>query len=866
MNGEVRVAVLGLLLGIAVVTAPTSVVAQAEARTFHIPAGELNGALQQFSAQSRIQLIYPAELAAGKKSASLSGDYTPTEALRRLLKGSGLELELVNDKTVVLKPAEAPAVGPAPAARARPDKNSADGSIEELETVAVTGSRIRGGTMASPLITIDAAQIREQGFTDLGEVIRSVPQNFTGGQNPGIVGAVGNVANQDVTGGSGLNLRGLGPDATLTLLNGRRMSYDGQHQSVDVSSIPVAAVERLEIVADGASAVYGSDAVGGVGNVILKRDFEGVTLAARYGNATDGGLTTREYDATAGTTWSSGGVILAYRDVSADPIYKDQRSYTQNMYEPSTIYAGNSLRSALLSLHQSLSEAIQFRLDALRAERELLSYSGQPTYYMYDRPEIGNSYVSPNVEVSLPGDWTLSLGGSWGKGDLTTRTAMVDRATGIPGPIRTCVCNESVSYEASVEGPVFALGGGDARLAVGVGHRSNDYLLRRVGVTGNATFTGEESGRFAYAELNLPFIGPESGIAGVRRLALTAAMRGEDYDTFGSVNTPKLGLVYAPIADVTFKASWGKSFKAPTLDQRHSTSVVYLDPANWYGSYADDANVLFVSGGNPELGPERARTWTASLVFHPESLDGLEVELSWFEIEYTDRVVYPVSFSSNEVLSDPANAPFTIFSPSAEQQAALLASVDVNYAGTSYDPGTVIAILDSGYTNVALQDISGIDLSSSYGFDVGVGRLTIRGSASLLDSSQRTTAGQRTFELAGTRGSPAEVNARAGVVWDWNGVTASAFANYTGGVTISAATAGAVQKTASFTTFDTTVRYDATAFGGMWSGLELALSAQNLFDRTPPLYTTTSATAPRYDSTNYSSIGRFWSVSVSKHW
>src|SRR5690625_3643622 len=102
--------------------------------------------------------------------------------------------------------------------------NASDTSaITTLESVQVTGTRIRGGTTASPVITIGSEQIQQEGFTDLGQVIRSIPQNFSGGQNPGVLS--GNlqgagVANQNMTGGSSLNLRGLGPDATLTLLNG----------------------------------------------------------------------------------------------------------------------------------------------------------------------------------------------------------------------------------------------------------------------------------------------------------------------------------------------------------------------------------------------------------------------------------------------------------------------------------------------------------------------------------------------------------------------------------------------------------------------------------------------------------------------
>jgi outer membrane receptor for ferrienterochelin and colicin len=107
-------------------------------------------------------------------------------------------------------------------AKTQPKKStdkSAAKAPTELQTVVVTGTRIRGGTTPSPVITIGSEQIKQEGFSDLGQVIRSVPQNFNGGQNPGVIGTAGGIGNQNFTSGSALNLRGLGPDATLTLLN-----------------------------------------------------------------------------------------------------------------------------------------------------------------------------------------------------------------------------------------------------------------------------------------------------------------------------------------------------------------------------------------------------------------------------------------------------------------------------------------------------------------------------------------------------------------------------------------------------------------------------------------------------------------------
>src|SRR3546814_10784616 len=124
-------------------------------------------------------------------------------------------------------------------------------------------------------------------------------------------------SNQNITGGSSLNLRGLGPDATLTLLNGARLAYDGFTQATYVAVIPVAAIDRMEVLLDGASALYGSDAVGGVANIILKRDYDGAALTPRYGRATDGGSEQTQVSAVVGETWTTGGLLIAGETTSS---------------------------------------------------------------------------------------------------------------------------------------------------------------------------------------------------------------------------------------------------------------------------------------------------------------------------------------------------------------------------------------------------------------------------------------------------------------------------------------------------------------------------------------------------------------------
>lgn len=846
-----------------------------EARDYAISSQPLGAALNQLALTADRQIMVPPELVRGHTAPALAGHYSLDVALTQLLAGSGLTYEITDKGTVLVKRSPPAPTRPEKSTLAPSEKASQESETTTLRAVTVTGTRIRGGATPSPVITIGAEDMQQEGFADLGEVIRSVPQNFRGGQNPGAVAgsaSLGVTANQNLNGGSALNLRGLGPDATLTLLNGRRMSYGGFAQAVDISAIPVAAVERLEIVPDGASAIYGSDAVAGVGNVILKRDFDGVAVGARYGGATQGGMGTHSYDVTAGTTWSRGGVIATYLDSSADPLRSDQRPYTDYMYAPFTVYPELHQRSGLLSAHQSVGDSVELRMDALRTKRRQFMQAGFGVAHYDTTTETTTSFLSPGIDFNLYNGWTISLDGTWGKDTIDyTSVAVADPSGAVLQTTSVCYCNKSRMYEIGAEGPLFALGGGDARLAVGAGYRRNSFQSRYY--SSSSMVGGDEDSRFAYAEASLPFIDAAANIRGVQRLELTAALRTEDYDSFGKVTTPKLGLIYGPNPDFTLRASWGKSFKAPTLFQRYAKRQVYLGPAAAHGGarFGPDATVLGTAGGNPDLGPERAKTWSASLAYHPLALSGFEAELTFFGIDYIGRVVKPVAKSS-QALSNPVYDEFVIYEPSPDLQAGIIATHQFyNSTGTvvgpdDYDPDDVVAVYYNSNVNASRQNIRGVDLSGAYRFDAADGHLEIRGSASWLDSSQRTTSLQDDYDLAGTIYNPARVNSRIGAVWNRHGLTASLFANYTGGVTNTWTAAGASEKIASMTTFDAVLRYAAGSDSKGLPVWDFALSAQNLFDRDPPFYTIDSVYQLPYDATNYSPIGRFLSVSVSRRW
>lgn len=852
-----------------------AVFAQDSVRTpvnIDIPSGDLLRSLQTLTRQSGAELVYREDILSGLKAEAVRGSLTAEQALEKLLEGTDFTSRRDPSGALMIIRRDRPASGNAPrpaVPRVSTGASQPDTPVGELQRLTVTGTRIRGGNTPSPVITIGSERIQEEGFSDLGDVIRSIPQNFNGGQNPGVLESGGTIANQNLTGGSSLNLRGLGPDASLTLLNGRRLSYSSIFQAVDIGAIPVEAVERLEILADGASAIYGSDAVAGVGNVILKRDFEGVSVGARYGGATDGGLRGREYTVTAGTTWMTGGVIATYRDQDADPLYASDKDYASSLFGPRSLYPANGVRSGLLSAHQSVGEMVDLQLDVLRTERDSDRYSASAANVTRVPAETRSSLVAPAIDVHLPEGWTLSVGAAWGKDDLHSWYETVNRSTGAESSaLDESYTNKTRSVEVSGEGPLFELGGGEARLAIGAGSRTYEFLGVN-NLVGSVNVQGDESNRFAYAELSLPFVGADKRMPGVDRLLLTAALRAEDYDGFERVSTPKLGVVYGPTPDFTLRASWGRSFKVPTLLQRYQATLVYNLPVAFGGGtgYPADAAFLMTWGGNPDLKPERAKTWTATLDFHPRAFPELRAELTWFDIDYTDRVVQPIA-GYWLAMDNPIYAAHILYAPSPAEVAAVAAIAPViDQGGQGYDPENIVAVFFNQYTNAMRQRARGADLSASYRIDVGDSRVTLRGSASWLDTTQQTGASQPEFELSGTIFNPADLSARLGAVWEKGGLMANAFVNHTAGVSVNGTVnAGPDGKTGSFNTWDATLRYRTGEGGGMFSGIDITFSAQNLFNRPPPLYVPMNlTTTPPYDSLNYSAIGRFLSLSVSKH-
>ncbi len=222
------------------------------------------------------------------------------------------------------------------------EKTTSDDNGSRLEQITVTGSHIPRAQIesAAPITVVTSQDIKNNGFGTVDDILRSLVQNngftqpnqFTTGFTPGA---------QEV------DLHGLGPNHTLVLLNGRRIAdfplpFNGQSNFTDISNIPVSMIDRIEILSGSASAIYGSDAISGVVNFILKRHADGTTIDYRVGGTQDGGGASQRLQLTTGGTWGGLESIFSLELNHQNPIFAYQRSYQDSNRDDPTLSDPNA--------------------------------------------------------------------------------------------------------------------------------------------------------------------------------------------------------------------------------------------------------------------------------------------------------------------------------------------------------------------------------------------------------------------------------------------------------------------------------------------------------------------------------------------
>lgn len=619
-----------------------------------------------------------------------------------------------------------------------------------LETFTVTGSRIKriDAETPQPVVRLTEAEFKATGFTTLGDAIRAMPA--ISGQS--LVSIDGGTS--FTPGVSSFNLRGLGNNNTLVLINGRRAApyasagFNGFQTVFDFNSIPTAAIESLEVLKDGASAIYGSDAVAGVINVTLKKNYTGLTTEFSFGNTLEtdsaeksfflltGGqagkislITTFDYRDRAGIDGadldytkesngtafggfdqrSSAGPIGAVRGLVGLAQFPNGRAgYTTPQASPTLAGAQNI--TPLYNFQENVGFTPQERSFGFytRAAYEFnenltgwadvsfrrseVTIDAAPSPY-FSSQEIGNApggtglfpatnpynpfgqnvvdlrwrlaeigrrvqdvkADSPRVVIGLDGnipstDWTWSGALLYSKNSIVQLARNVSSDQLVQNALNGIVLNGTLRYanpfgpnhpdivnylrinnpnyddfevrsgDISVSGPLFKLPGGDLSVAAGaevrtekmqnVGTQLNRDSQIVGGSAGSDTF-GDRRLYSAYAELSVPLH---------KKMELQLAARFENYSDFGNTTKPKAAIVFRPLPELLFRASYGQSFLAPNLAFLYttvSTSFTANTLADPLRPQDPRAQIRQFGGGNPNLTPEETDVYYGGVVLQP---------------------------------------------------------------------------------------------------------------------------------------------------------------------------------------------------------------------------------------------------------
>jgi outer membrane receptor protein involved in Fe transport len=841
----------------------------------------------------------------------------------------------------------------------------------ELGKVTVTGSHIRRAQIEGPqpIQVFTPDMVRNVGGVKLGDYLNYLPVNQMSTDSRG------NLMDPfKPAGASFFNLRGLGWETTLTLVNGRRaasFAAYGVGSFVNINAIPLAAIERVEILKDGASAIYGSDAIAGAVNIIMRDDYEGFDLSASYSGTEEGGAEEtsleligghnfgrtnvtavlswyeqeplfareRESTATVDQRWRGGydgrsafstpPNLILFDDYQAgvwnmqpDPACpEDAISYVEwaesdlchyNYNRTAQLSPGNERWAAQASVVSELAPALQLRATAAyhndKARRE---YAPAPVYWWpyipVDHPDnpfdqslllqarltqTGNRKPTTETDgrhfdlemTGLAGTWQWTGYASWSdsESDYVARGLVEDgrldaALMGMGGengdqwfnPFGSGSANDPEllawlqvpeiakfrtrerTVGAFADGPIFDLPSGELGAAVGLEYRDQgewqDWIQFRADFDDLATHRQVRSG---FVEFNVPIL---------YTLEAQLAARYEDYSDFGSHTSPKLALAWRPGNTLLVRASYGESFRAPYFYQLFAPPVEGEDqgiedslrcPVT--GDARDCQGIFRVEySGNPDLGPETGESWYAGIVWSPEAVRGLDLEIDFWRLTYDDRI-YDIN-SQYIIDAYPDNPDWVQRADPTPEDAAL---------GI---PG-VIELIYQRPVNIAKTETQGIDFAARYAWAMdNLGLFNAQIAGTYLDEFRETDPTSSAWEFNG-------VDLAGTAHWGWTGQprwrlvssldwsrgqnSASAVVRFMGSYEDASnwpdengAESDRPHRVGSWTSID--LQYGRT-FRALGDG-HLSVGCANCADRDPPLFLTSPV-----DRGVHSILGRTW--------
>ena len=893
-------------------------------KSYDIEAQPMDRALRVFAAQTEIQVAFSPDSVDGLVARAVQGEYPPESALRNLIDDSGLDYAFASQNLVVVRaPAESEereetSGKPRPASnrvltaqnrtsatqsqnqqtsRSDDEANDVEETPVELDEIVVTGTTIRGVVPESaPLEIFTAEDIARSGATTLERFFETIPQNLNSITPQGRLFGPG----KGELGESGIDLRGFGVGTTLILVNGRRLTAPGGG-SPDISLIPLGAIERVELLTDGASAVYGADAIGGVVNIILRDDMDGAETSLSYGAVTDGGHHRFVVNQSVGTSWQTGKALISYGFFDQSDLTAGDRDFV-NVLDETTLVPDERRHTLSVTAEQDVTSDLSTYGDILYSSRDSKfdTRTERPTIsrIIFGKRSLSQqqAFLSAGFDYSITDDLRLNVHSSYlnSQTKLSINNTTRDTSTDV---ITFELMREQkrdaevFDLSAKIDGKLIDLPAGELKVSAGAGFFNQEFTTPPInsGVSGNDLTTLRRKSHAVFTETFVPVISEDQGIPGIRRLEINAAARYTEYADFGSDVTPRFGLLWSPVVGLNFRGTYAESFRAPTLGELNPLDgAADILPLNIFGGlipdiFSDDGSTVLLSltgsGGRP-LRPEFSESFTLGVDFRPETVPGLDISVTYFNIDYQDRIGIPdPNFSA---LSRPEDF-LEIYNPNpsrADLEAVIAAYAILldRFGAVSGDPrdvdllsDAVTVIFDNRLDNLALSRTDGLDFSVGYVRDTRTGSLRLGGRATYtLDSVQAVSETSPEITLLDTVGNPTSFKFTANAGISRGGFDSQVNVNYVDSYTnVNVAPETPVD---SWTTVDLSLRYDFGAKGYMLSDTVLSLNVNNLFDRDPP-FVGSGFRAPSgrglnneygYDPTNANPVGRFITIDMKK--
>jgi outer membrane receptor protein involved in Fe transport len=571
---------------------------------------------------------------------------------------------------------------------------------------------------------------------------------------------------------------------------------------------------------------------------------------------------------------------MSYQYSDQTSLSASSHAYTQSLINPYPfdLIPGQVQQAVFATFAQELRQGASLQGDASYSHRSTSDDFSYGAYYLQTMPALIDNYsASIGSRIDLPHKSQLALTATYSESD--THNQIFE--TPSPSPLIQDFKTKSalISLDANLDGVLAALPSGPAQYALGGQYRQESYGHNNLQTATDQFYPRRHVGA-GYVELHIPIVGPKGGSGGEPTLEVTAADREEHYSDFGSTNNPRVGATWRPSSGLQLRGTYGTSFTAPLLYQLNSVPSFVVadrltDPtqggscvfSSQTGQYTGTCtNALEVYGENPQLKPEKAKTWTLGLDFTPAMLPGLSANVTYYNITFSGQIgnaAGAIGNLANALIDEATLGPSIVQRNPPSSVIQQLISTPNYYNFYNVDPASIRVIIDSRDQNLATVTTKGLDVGLSYKATIPGGQIDtgVNGTRIFAFDDQFISTLQPT-EIVNTVFNPVQLRLRAHAILTQRQLTAGVFVNYVGAYSNNLVIPN--EHVSSWTTADAFINYDIGSDRGLFRGVSIGLNVTNVTDREPPYVTNPRLAGVPYDGANANPIGRLYSLRIGK--